>query len=189
MGSHRMITKTVIFEESARIPLLVKMPGQRQGRRVASSVSQVDLVPTILEALDVSPKVPLDGVSLVDACHGGEEPDRDVALVWHVDNGHDNSNNGIAGLGAQYGIDDDEVERHLRSEQRCLVTPDRWKIIRSAFGEVECYDLNNDPYELRNLAGDAEYANRIDELNGRLKAWQQRFEDPLFEGKATGHTI
>ena len=189
MGSHRMIAKGVMYEESAKIPLLVKLPGQRNGRRIEASVSQVDLVPTLLEALDIEPKIKLDGTSLYDACQGGGEPDRDVALVWHVDDGHDNSNSPIPGMSALKGIDDKGAEQHLRSEHRCLVTPDRWKIVRSQFGEYECYDLDTDPYEMINLAADPAHSTKLQELDERLNNWQQRFNDPLIRGDSTGHAL
>lgn len=187
MGAHRMIAKGVMYEESARIPLLVKLPGQRESRRIEHSVSQVDLVPTLLEAMDVTPRCDLDGTSLLDACQGGTEPNRDVALVWHSDDGHDNGNKPIPGMSALNGVDDAAAERHLRSESRCLVTPDRWKIVRSEFGEFELYDLTSDPYELSNLASDPAHAGRRDELSARLDTWQATYGDPLRDGKRSGH--
>jgi uncharacterized sulfatase len=41
----------------------------------------------------------------------------------------------------------------------------------------EFYDLEVDPFEQRNLAGDAAYAERLDEARGRLKAWMESMGD------------
>ena len=103
-------------------------------------------------------------------------------MVWHVDNGHDNGNNPIPGMSQLSGVDDAEVERHLRSESRCLVSTDSWKVIVSEFGEYELYDLASDPYELTNLAPDPAHAGRLDEMSGRLESWQSRHGDPLLSG-------
>ncbi|HUU43448.1 MAG TPA: sulfatase-like hydrolase/transferase [Planctomycetota bacterium] len=35
-----------MFEEAARTPLLVRLPGQKKARRISAPVSQIDLVPT-----------------------------------------------------------------------------------------------------------------------------------------------
>ena len=44
MGSHRLIAKCVMYEEAARVPLLVHLPGQTRERHIAAPVSQIDVV-------------------------------------------------------------------------------------------------------------------------------------------------
>ena len=44
--------------------------------------------------------------------------------------------------------------------------------------EFELYDLEADPHETKNLAGDPRQADRLAELKGKLKAFQQRTADP-----------
>jgi hypothetical protein len=46
-------------------------------------------------------------------------------------------------------------------------------------GEHRLYDLTNDPYEMRNLFGDAAHADRAHELLARLKDWQRRTGDSV----------
>lgn len=53
-----------LVDEVLRIPLIVKFPFQDEGRRVASPVSQVDVVPTVLEAAGLAADPALDGISL-----------------------------------------------------------------------------------------------------------------------------
>src|SRR5262249_4707114 len=42
----------------------------------------------------------------------------------------------------------------------------------------ELYDLEQDPNEVKNVAGDPAYAEVLKDLRGRLKDWQERTKDP-----------
>lgn len=174
MGSHGLVAKTVMFEESARVPLIVKRPGQRDGRVVDAPVSHVDLAPTVLDAVGAG-AAGLDGVSLF----GGPAPARDIVLVWRRDDGADNDNR-LEDKDAAWSRlgDRDTLERALRGESRRLVTSDRWKLILSDQGEGELYDLTADPLELNNRAADTAVAARRRDLESRLRAWQARMGDP-----------
>lgn len=59
-----------VYQDVVHAPLIVKLPGQREGRRVATPVSLVDVMPTVLAALGLPPAANADGVSLL-----GEIPD------------------------------------------------------------------------------------------------------------------
>ena len=66
-----------LFEESVRIPLVLRLPGARRaGEVVGASASLVDIVPTVLEVLDVDPPEGLQGRSLLGLRE--EEPPRAV---------------------------------------------------------------------------------------------------------------
>jgi len=58
---------TGLTEEVLRVPLIVKFPWQREGRVVERRVSQVDVLPTIVEVLGLGPEPGLDGRSLLEA--------------------------------------------------------------------------------------------------------------------------
>ena len=52
MGDHRMMHKMVMYEESVTVPLLLRVPGLKDGtQRVSKAVSLVDLVPTLLDLM------------------------------------------------------------------------------------------------------------------------------------------
>jgi arylsulfatase A-like enzyme len=183
MGSHRLLAKCVMFEEAARVPLLVRLPGQSKPRRVAAPVSQVDLVPTLLDLLGEDVPATLQGESLRPVLEGAQEPDRDVFYEWN------GPNCGLAGdvLGKV------DLPEHLRDDAtaeqavsaitdpvRTVVTPDGWKLnVSPTRGEHELYDLNADPLETANLAGRSEHAARMDDLLGRLRGWQRRTGDTV----------
>ena len=58
-----------LVEQVLRVPLIVKYPFQREGRRVSAPVSQVDVMPTVLEVLGLPPAPGIDGMSLREAEH------------------------------------------------------------------------------------------------------------------------
>ncbi|MHC4871633.1 MAG: sulfatase-like hydrolase/transferase [Planctomycetota bacterium] len=41
MGSHRLIAKCVMFEEAVRVPMMIRLPGQKKGARIRGPVSQI----------------------------------------------------------------------------------------------------------------------------------------------------
>jgi len=51
LGSHRLVAKCVMYQESVRVPLMIRLPAQTKGQRVMGPVSQVDVVPTLLELM------------------------------------------------------------------------------------------------------------------------------------------
>jgi arylsulfatase A-like enzyme len=65
-GEHRTPTEKILgYEESARVPLLVRGPGIAPGTAVDELVANVDLAPTIVEAAGATPGVTMDGRSLL----------------------------------------------------------------------------------------------------------------------------
>jgi arylsulfatase A-like enzyme len=63
------------------------------------------------------------------------------------------------------------VQRSLRD--------DRWKLIRyPQVNQSQLFDLQNDPHELNNLAGQPAHAAKVAELKARLAATQQELGDP-----------
>lgn len=74
-----------LFEEEIRIPLLVQMPGEATGRRVAALVSLADVFPTILDAVGLPIEHPVEGRSLVPAVRG--DALADGVIVTQLDRG------------------------------------------------------------------------------------------------------
>ncbi len=184
MGSHQMLTKSVMLEEAQRVPLLIRVPRQTSQRRVATPVSQVDLVPTLLELMEQPVPDDLDGVSLAGAVRSGESvaDRRDVFVEW-------NGNSGDEPVKVpdrdtipewQLAIAPPERLAQMPTERiRGIVTPDGWKFNWSTIGDHELYHLAADPHETRNLAADPAQAEKMHELAGRIRAWQERTRDSL----------
>ena len=108
MSSHRLLAKAVMFEEAVRVPLLIRMPGQRTQRRIAGPVSQVDLVPTLLDAMGCETPSHLQGKSLLPLLKG--ERDQATEDVFHADDRIvDQLSDGYRQASQRHGID-----RHVK---------------------------------------------------------------------------
>jgi N-acetylglucosamine-6-sulfatase len=145
-GEHRALAEKVLpYEESIRIPLVMRGPGVPGGRVDRRLVGNVDVTPTILDATDVVPGRVQDGRSLLELlADPGGEWGRDIL----IENG-----NGANGVPAYRGI---RTYRFLYVEHRTT-------------GEYELYDLENDPFQLQSLDGHELYAKVQRDLKSRLR--------------------
>jgi hypothetical protein len=145
-GEHRALAEKVLpYEESIRVPLVMRGPGVPRGRLDRRLVDNVDVPATILDATDVVPGRVLDGRSLLELlADPGAEWGRDIL----IENG-----NGANGVPAYRGI---RTYRYKYVEHRTT-------------GEYELYDLETDPFELQSVDGFARYAKVQRDLRSRLR--------------------
>jgi iduronate 2-sulfatase len=162
MGEHGLWQKMSLFEESARVPLLIVAPGVAQkGGAAASPVSQVDLFPTLAELCGVNAPSNLQGQSLVPMLRDPSVPGRGWALT-QVSRGGGRARAAVTtNVGA-------EGERFFGYTLR---TP-RWRYTEWDEGRKgrELYDHDADPREITNLAGDPAHQRTVDELAVQLRA-------------------
>ncbi len=183
MGSHQLIAKCVMYEEAIRVPMLVKLPGQTKMRRIKEPVSQADLVPTLLELMEVEPPKHLQGRSLAKAMQGaGEFTPEDVCLEWSGPNhGMGSENPDKVDMPEEWLrlASPEKIKGAIRDPLRTIISADgRWKLIVSPkLGQHELYDLAGDPGECRNLFNHPEHRETIADLASRLRAWQEHTHD------------
>ena len=133
-----------LYEEVVHVPLIVKLPGQREARRVASLATLMDVLPTLAEAVGVAPPEDLDGRSLLAALRGeaSEAPEAEPALTFRVDFAPRLIGGGIA-VGHHKLI---AIEENYEGASQVL----------------RLYDLAADPRERDDLAGrEPELARRL----------------------------
>jgi arylsulfatase A-like enzyme len=179
MASHGLLGKGVQFEESARVPFLLRLPGQTRGRRVAGPVSQIDIVPTLLDLLGQPASPALPGKSLRPHLEGSAAREgEDVFLEWIKDPlaGKELKKlpavlEGLCTL--------EEANRAIKENIRTVVTADGWKFNWSSIGQDELFDLNADPLETANLARRPEQSARVRGLAARIRRWQDAMQDTL----------
>lgn len=144
LGQRGLWGKSTMFEESAAVPLIMAGPGIDAGRRVDTLVSLVDCHPTIIDAVGGErhpDDAGLPGHSLFEIA-GGAEPDRVVFSEYHA----------AASVAANY-----------------MVREGRYKLVYFHGMEPELFDLEADPGECRNLAGDPDHADVRVRLEARLR--------------------
>ncbi len=183
MGSHRLIAKCVQFEEAVRVPFLLRLPGQTRGMRVSNPISQVDIVPTLLDLLRQPLADHLQGKSLrpwFDP-QAGTRPPEDVIIEW---NGHNNGFGDVSGVVSipqpmRALASEEDIIRATTDPVRTVITPEGWKFNYSPAGEHELYDLSQDPYETHNLATQSTQQTRINELTEKIRRWQAQTKDTV----------
>jgi arylsulfatase A-like enzyme len=133
-GEHRALAEKVLpYEESIRIPLLMRGPGIPRGRVDRRLVDNLDVPATVLDAADASPGRVLDGRSLFELLDDpGEEWGRNIL----IENGR-----GANGIPTYRGI---RTYRFLYVEHRTT-------------GEYELYDLVRDPFQLESVDSRDDY--------------------------------
>ncbi len=148
VGEHGLWQKRSLFEECARVPLLIVAPGAAKPGTVARSpVSHVDLYPTLAELCGVKAPANLQGQSLVPMLNDASTAGRGWA-VTQVSRG---------GKGSRF------FGYSLR-------TP-RWRYTEWDEGRKgrELYDHDADPREITNLAADPALAGTVERLSAQLR--------------------
>jgi len=146
LGERGLWYKMSFFEQSARVPLIVRVPGAGPGR-VAEPASLLDVTPTLLELAGLPAEQgspPGAGVSLAAAVTGaGPAPARPVVSEYHAE--------GVTAPSA-------------------MVRDGRFKLIRSLEDPDLLFDLKADPRELTDLSGTPEHADTVRRLGASLDA-------------------
>jgi arylsulfatase A-like enzyme len=148
-GEHRLLSKTWPYEESIRVPLVIRTPWTTHPVTDDRLVANIDMAPTFADLAGVTPGLPEDGRSLVPLLRGEHPPWRhDLLIEWE---GRD-----VAFRGGP--------TRYLALHTDRYV----WVEYDSAWREL--YDLQRDPYELQNIARDRRYLGLRRRLNLRMHA-------------------
>lgn len=152
-GEHRLTGKNAPYEESVRVPLLIRGPGVPEDERRRQTVAMIDLAPTIAQLAGAEPTRRMDGRSLVPyVTSDAAQPDR--ALLLQA-----GSRGKVEERAWQY--------RGVRTDRYTLV---RWH--KPRFREL--YDRRRDPWQLQNVY----HRDRYAELRHRLERFLvDRLED------------
>ena len=139
LGQHRIPNgKQQPYEESLRVPLIVRGPGFPRGEVRRQQAANVDLAPTIADLAGTSLDRPVDGESLLPFVEDSRERDGRAIVIenWCQTN---------------ETCFDPELPRYRG------IRTDRFKYVRYPSGEEELYDLERDPLELRSRHADPDY--------------------------------
>jgi choline-sulfatase len=176
MGEHGLWQKMSLFEESARVPLLIVAPGASKSGSVARApVSLVDLYPTLAELCGITPPDNLQGQSLVPMLKDPAFSGRGWALTQVSRTA--GAVGGIAGkAGRKAGGGKAEVKAKAGGSGARFfgysLRTERWRYTEwneGAHGR-ELYDHAADPGELTNLAGLPAHAKRVADLSRQLQS-------------------
>ena len=166
-GAHRFNQKTVFYEESVRIPLIVSWPGKTPSATSDKLVNiGVDILPTMMDCAGIEPPRKLPGRSILSLALGQPAERWREYLV---------AQNNMSQTGIVDGIKPVMEGRMVRT--------DRYKYCLYAHGNRReaLYDLREDPLETVNLAGDSKYRHVVAEHRRILGNFAKTHGDALVE--------
>lgn len=164
LGAHGLRGKFNFYEESVRVPFLIRYPNKiKGGQTITNPVSTLNIFPTILDYVGLK-SIPTDGYSLRGIMEGTEAPKYDFAISeWTWEN---------------------------ENTPSIMIRTENWKLMtthRSGGKNIEAlYDLKNDPNELNNLLGSNperfKYVERVENLRSKLLTYLNDVNYPLVKG-------
>ena len=179
--------KGTLLDPGIEVGLVARGPGGFSGgRRVPGLVSNVDLFPTILELCGITPPAENDGVSLLPIVSGGA---RDVRQEVFAELTYHTAYDPMRSLRTErYKYVRSFADRPLHLPAHVDASPTKDLLRDRGFFEARrspemLFDLEHDPLERTNLAGDPAAAIVRDELRHRLERWMLLTGDPLLDGE------
>ena len=157
LGDHGLYDKRFMYEESLRMPFLVRWPAAiKAGMRSDRIALNIDFAPTFLEAAGLPASPDAQGRSLLPVLRGRPPADWRTSMYYRYY--HDPGNHNTR---AHYGV---------RTATHKLIhfwKKDQW----------ELFDLVNDPFELHNLYGQPGQDQVTAALKAELLKLQQQLRD------------
>ena len=171
LGDHWLLDKRGPFDASFHVPLIVRHPDLPGGRVVDRFTENVDILPTLLEALGATPPSGLDGRSLMPLVAGDEPAAWREAAHWEVDF------RDVVGAAPEQalGLGGESCNFAVRRT-------DRFKCVHFADLPPLLFDVEADPSECRNLAEDPGYREVLLAETQALLSWRLRSEERSFSG-------
>ena len=157
IGDHGWYDKRWMYEESLKMPFIVKWPGVASpGSRTTKMVQNLDYASTFLEIAGAPIPDDMQGLSLVPLLKGENPSDWRKSIYYHY---------------YEY------PSVHMVPRHNGIRT-NRYKLMHLyQFDEWEFYDLRSDPDEYNNLYGNPEYKNRVNRMKRELKGLVDKYDD------------
>jgi arylsulfatase A-like enzyme len=146
-GSHGLIGKQNVYEHSVRVPLIISGPGIPAGQRTDAMCYLFDVLPTLGKLCGVNGPATSDGIEFTATLRDPAQPARHQLMFAYKN-----------------------MQRAVRDE--------RWKLIRyPLIDRTQLFDLQADPQETTNLAGNPEHTAKVAQLTALLEKEMQRDGD------------
>jgi uncharacterized sulfatase len=156
LGEHGQWQKMTVFEESARVPLIVAAPGMKAaGKSTARLAELVDVYPTLADLCGLRAPAELEGTSLRPLLDDSQRPWKKGSFTQVVHRVRGGRAEKPQSKGAVMG-------RSVRNERY------RYTEWGKGAASAELYDHQTDPHEWRNLASDPGMADVVRQMKGLL---------------------
>ncbi|MFP4376881.1 MAG: sulfatase, partial [Spirochaetales bacterium] len=171
LGEHGWFDKRFIYEESFKMPFLVRYPGMvKPGSVCSEMVSNVDFAQTFLDLAGVEQPSYMQGASIVPLLRG-EKPTDWTDLAYHR---YWMNQDSIHNAYAHYGIRTHDYKLIYWYNEDC---GEEGANPGTDEPEWELFDLRNDPKELENVYHKREYASVVKEMTHKLNVHMLKIGD------------
>ncbi len=170
LGEHGLFDKRFMYEESLRMPLLIRYPREVKAASVNDNiVVNVDFAETFLDYAGLSVPGDMQGRSLRPLLQGGTPEDWRSSMYYRywMHRAHFN-------IAAHFGV---RTKRHKLIYYYGLPLDARGARPRATRPEWELFDLEKDPMEMNNVYDDHAYADVVKELKIELIRLRKELED------------
>jgi arylsulfatase A-like enzyme len=157
LGDHDWFDKRFMYEESLRMPFLIRYPDKiKPGTTQSDMILNVDFAPTFLEYAGLPIPSEIQGRSFVSLLNGEHPKNWRKTMYYRY----------------YHYPGDHQVQQHYG------VRTERYKLIYfHRINQWEFYDLQKDPHELNNLYGEPAYAATITELKSEMERLRKNLND------------
>jgi arylsulfatase A-like enzyme len=130
-----------------RVPLVVRAPAAGRVRETDALAQTVDLLPTMLEYAGLATPAKTQGRSLLPLLDGRTTQVREAAFAYN------------------------QSEHSGAFQAEAMVRAGRWKLVQAHDFKGELYDIESDPWEVKNLIGEPQHRDVVAGLRERLLRW------------------
>lgn len=194
-GNYGLVEKwpNAMDDDLVKVPLIIRMPGNKEGHVVTGQVEMFDIMPTVLELAGITPQHSHFAQSLLPQLKGAEgDLDRPAFCeggydTWepHCSEGYEGELHKMRNYVMRFP-DNIYYPKILQQKEHpetvCRTTMIRTlnhKLIKRTSGEDELYDLVNDPRECHNIIHQQEYQSVRAELEGKMLNWYLKTSDTV----------
>jgi arylsulfatase A-like enzyme len=162
LGEHGWYDKRWMFEESFKMPFVIRWPGKvKPGSRPEALIQNIDYAPTFLEAAGMPVPEEIQGRSIVPVLKDSSKSVRDSLYYAYYELGEHN-------VPQHYGI------RTRTHKLFYIPSTQEWQM----------FDLVKDPGEMTNVHGNPEYASIKKDLTAEYDRLRKQFDAPSYEEHA-----
>ncbi len=152
VGQHGLVGKQNLYDHSVRVPLTIAGPGIKENVKTKGLCYLNDVFPTLCDLTGTKTPKSVEGISLLPQL---KDPKKELhKSVFFI----------------------------YKNFQRGVRTSDGWKMIKylvKGKKTTQLFNLNNDPWELNNLANDKKYKKQLKRLTKEMKRWMKKSGDSV----------
>ena len=189
--------KRLLYDSGIKVPMVIRFPDKKEaGTRNNGLISFIDLAPTVMSLAGIEPNDKLDGKSFLGPFGRSEKANYIFAASDRFDESYDK----IRAVRDErfkyirYYEPEKPMFLHVNYRDQMPIMQELYRLkdseelteaqqlwFRESKPDEELFDIENDPFELNNLADNPSYSEKLVELRNALSKWQEETPDRNFK--------